>query len=98
MFGYAAWPCLPRLLLLLQASSLLVQIVPPSPGKPEDAPLVSAFLLGEANAAITVAGTRPSERDPEEKPVGSLARARASDGNAGHGRSRKVQGKAGQCR
>ena len=67
-----------------QSLAFLFQVVAPGVGDPEDATLVSAFFLGQADAAVAIAGTGPGEGDPEQEPVGPLARAGASDRDMRH--------------
>lgn len=73
------------LLFMLQPVPFPLEVLTPGPRDFEDAALVGALLLGEADASVAIAGTCLGKSDPEEEPVGPLARTGASDGNAGHG-------------
>jgi hypothetical protein len=66
------------------------QLLSPGVGQLENATLIGPLLLGEADAAVTIARTGPGKCDPEQEPVRPLARAVASDGDIRHGAQRIV--------
>jgi hypothetical protein len=69
---------------LRKPPTFLFQVLAPGAGDPEDAAFVGAFVPGQTDTAVAVARPGSGEGNPEQKPVGPLARAGASNRNMRH--------------